>query len=63
MDRRLLILMRLREETAVRAADPTVSQYPISSDFGGSYGITPGPDGAMWFTNNGNNSIGRITVP
>jgi virginiamycin B lyase len=25
-------------------------------------GITTGPDGAMWFTNNGNNSIGRITT-
>jgi virginiamycin B lyase len=24
-------------------------------------GITAGPDGALWFTNGGNNSIGRIT--
>jgi virginiamycin B lyase len=24
--------------------------------------ITAGPDGAMWFTNYGNNSIGRITM-
>jgi virginiamycin B lyase len=24
-------------------------------------GITQGPDGAIWFTNAGNNSIGRIT--
>ena len=24
-------------------------------------GITAGPDGALWFTNDGNNSIGRIT--
>ena len=24
--------------------------------------ITPGPDGALWFTNPGNNSIGRITT-
>jgi virginiamycin B lyase len=24
--------------------------------------ITTGPDGAMWFTNHGNNSIGRITT-
>ena len=25
------------------------------------YGITAGPDGNLWFTNSGNNSIGRIT--
>ena len=25
-------------------------------------GITPGPDGALWFTNAGGNSIGRITT-
>ena len=24
--------------------------------------IAPGPDGALWFTNAGNNSIGRITT-
>jgi virginiamycin B lyase len=26
------------------------------------YGITAGPDGALWFTNYGTNSIGRITT-
>jgi hypothetical protein len=26
------------------------------------FGITAGPDGALWFTNYGNNSIGRITT-
>ena len=25
--------------------------------------ITSGPDGALWFTNNSNNTIGRITTP
>ena len=25
-------------------------------------GITSGPDGALWFTNEGNNSVGRITT-
>ena len=28
----------------------------------GPYGITAGSDGALWFTNNGNDSIGRITA-
>jgi hypothetical protein len=27
------------------------------------YGIAAGPDGAQWFTNVNNNSIGRITTP
>src|SRR5579863_409399 len=26
------------------------------------FGITSGPDGALWFTNDGNNSIGRIST-
>ena len=26
------------------------------------YGIAAGPDGALWFTNSGNNTIGRITT-
>ena len=28
----------------------------------GLQGITAGPDGALWFTNYGNDSIGRITT-
>ena len=27
----------------------------------GDYCLTAGPEGALWFTNSGNNSIGRIT--
>ena len=48
---------------AVAAAAPvgTVSYYadPSISD---PAGIAAGPDGALWFTNHGNNSIGRITT-
>src|ERR1700724_1999517 len=41
-------------------AAPTVTNYP------GTYVTNPlfiavGPDGALWFTNNGSDSIGRIT--
>ena len=43
------------------SADPAVSNYtdPTISrpDF-----VTTGPDGALWFTNNGNSSIGRIST-
>lgn len=34
-------------------SDPSIS---------GPNGITAGPDGALWFTNSANNSIGRITT-
>ena len=44
-------------ETAVgvvsTCTDPSISD---------PYGIAAGPDGALWFTNNTNNSIGRITT-
>jgi hypothetical protein len=33
-----------------------------SSLISGPEGITAGPDGALWFTNAGNNTIGRITT-
>ena len=43
------------------AAGPTISSYTDPS-ISGPAGITAGPDGALWFTNAGNNSIGRITT-
>ena len=41
-----------------RRRSPTTPAASISSPIG----ITAGPDGALWFTNYGNNSIGRITT-
>ena len=42
-----------------QASGSSVKIYPgINSPFE----ITAGPDGALWFTNRGNNSIGRITA-
>ena len=38
-----------------------VSHYTDPKIFGPA-GITAGPDGALWFTNFGNNSVGRITT-
>jgi streptogramin lyase len=35
---------------------------PTGTGIVGATGITSGPDGALWFTNAGNNSIGRITT-
>jgi hypothetical protein len=39
------------------AAAGTVTEFPA----GGSLGITAGPDGNLWFTDEGN-KIGRITT-
>jgi streptogramin lyase len=39
----------------------TVSNY-TSTGIDVPAGITSGPDGALWFVNNGNDSIGRITT-
>jgi virginiamycin B lyase len=39
-----------------------VSNY-TGTGIDGPAGITTGPDGAMWFTNYDNGSIGRVTVP
>ena len=38
-----------------------ISDYP-DSQASAAYGITAGPDGAMWFSSFGNNTIGRISV-
>ena len=38
-----------------------VSEFTAPS-IDGAFGITDGPDGALWFTNNIGNSIGRITT-
>ncbi len=37
----------------------TLSNFP---GIGSPDGVTTGPDGALWFTNLSNNSIGRITT-
>ena len=39
-----------------------ITEYPIPSGPNGPQEITSGPDGALWFTENGANKIGRISV-
>src|ERR1039458_7774436 len=48
--------------TSGSAAASGAGHVRIYADIGGPAGIVAGPDGALWFTNNGNNSIGRITT-
>ena len=40
----------------------TVTNY-TGTGVSSPYAIAPGPDSALWFTNDGNASIGRITTP
>ena len=44
------------------ALSQTITEYPIPAAGSNSYGITMGPDGALWFTDAGANNIGRITT-
>ena len=49
--------------TVVWAAAPSVSIRAFhGTDVSSPQGITVGPDGALWFTNEGDHSIGRITL-
>jgi virginiamycin B lyase len=39
-----------------------VAGYPISAPGNGPFGIAPGRDGALWFTENTGHQIGRMTT-
>jgi virginiamycin B lyase len=52
---------------ASAAASATITEYPIPTPQSQPYGITAGPDGALWFTerpdfNADANNVGRITT-
>src|SRR5262245_56858922 len=51
---------------AVEAARPqvpdvTINEFPMPTGSSQPLGITAGPDGNLWFTENTGNKIGRIT--
>jgi len=51
--------------TVVSPSAASASGSPVVSEYLGidePSGMAAGPDGALWFTNSGNNSIGRITT-
>ena len=48
-------------QTATPAAS-TAGNVTVYRGLSNPAQIATGPDGAMWFTNQGNNSIGRITT-
>jgi virginiamycin B lyase len=63
---RLLLAAIVLSAAAVAAAAPaaaqTITEFPTPRVDSGPIGITAGPDGALWFTENGGNEIGRITI-
>jgi virginiamycin B lyase len=44
------------------AAAQTITEYPLPAGSTGPTVITAGPDGALWFTLDGTNQIGRVTL-
>lgn len=47
---------------AVPAAAPAIDEFPLPNASSSPSGITAGPDGALWFTEEDGNRIGRITT-
>jgi streptogramin lyase len=39
----------------------TVTEFPLANPHSGPAGITAGPDGNVWFTENAGNAVGKIT--
>src|SRR5260370_18345755 len=47
---------------AKQASAQTITEFTTPTASSGPLGITTGPDGALWFTENTANKIGRITT-
>jgi streptogramin lyase len=56
-----LAMLALPFVTAARGV--TITEYPIPTSASLPFGVTAGPDGALWFTEAEGNKIGRITPP
>jgi virginiamycin B lyase len=46
----------------IAAAQIAIGEYPVPTALSNPQGITAGPDGALWFTEDIGNKIGRITT-
>lgn len=44
------------------ALSGNITEFPLPSGGSEPFGITAGPDNALWFTEYGGNKIGRITT-
>jgi virginiamycin B lyase len=47
---------------ALPPTDSTITEFPLPTVSSFPLGITTGPDGALWFTEQFGNKIGRITT-
>jgi virginiamycin B lyase len=43
--------------------DGTIERFPVPTSKSMTYHIAPGPDGALWFTEQAGNKIGRFDIP
>jgi len=50
-----------KHRPAVGRPNPSVTYFSLTKKIRDPFWITPGPDGNMWFTNPGGDTIGRIT--
>jgi virginiamycin B lyase len=57
----LLFLIGLLASLALPASAAAIDEFPVPNG-GNPGGITTGPDGALWFTQEGSSEIGRITT-
>ena len=48
--------------TRMHSMSGQITEYSMPTANSSAFGITSGPDGALWFTEQGSNQIGRITV-
>src|SRR5260370_760921 len=58
----LVVLCGAAVGAVTPAAAEHFTEFPIPTGSSFPQGITAGPDGALWFTENGSNKIGRITT-
>jgi virginiamycin B lyase len=58
----LLFLVGLLASLALPASAAAIDEYPLPTPGSCPGGITTGPDGALWFTEEGTSRIGRMTT-
>jgi virginiamycin B lyase len=57
-----IVLFGLLAGLVLPAAAAAVTEFPVPTAVSQPAGITLGPDGAIWFTEENGNKIGRITT-
>src|ERR1700722_1414596 len=57
-----IILSGMGAGTAKQALAQTFAEFPITTASSSPRSVTTGPDGALWFTEQSGNKIGRITT-